>query len=129
MGMTITQKILAEKSGQSQVRPGQLIMAETDLVLGNDITAPVAIDEFYKIGCDTVFDKTKIALVADHFTPNKAVSYTHLMMKIREGLAFLLSSDHTRYCFGKKSISVIKEYTIENEVRDHIQAIDTFMGR
>ena len=51
------------------------------------------------------------------------------MMKIREGLAFLLSSDHTRYCFGKKSLSVIKEYTIENEVRDHIQAIDTFMGR
>ncbi|HBL82065.1 MAG TPA: 3-isopropylmalate dehydratase large subunit [Clostridiales bacterium] len=84
MGMTITQKILAEKSGQSQVRPGQLIMAETDLVLGNDITAPVAIDEFYKIGCDTVFDKTKIALVADHFTPNKDIKSAQLNKKMRE---------------------------------------------
>ena len=84
MGMTITQKILAEKSGQSQVRPGQLIMAETDLVLGNDITAPVAIDEFYKIGCETVFDKTKIALVADHFTPNKDIKSAQLNQKMRE---------------------------------------------
>ncbi len=84
MGMTITQKILAEKSGQSQVRPGQLIMAETDLVLGNDITAPVAIDEFYKIGCETVFDKTKIALVADHFTPNKDIKSAQLNKKMRE---------------------------------------------
>lgn len=66
------------------MRPGQLIMAETDLVLGNDITAPVAIDEFYKIGCETVFDKTKIALVADHFTPNKDIKSAQLNQKMRE---------------------------------------------
>ncbi len=84
MGMTMTQKILAEKSGESRVLPGQLIMAETDLVLGNDITAPVAIDEFEKIGCETVFDKDKIALVADHFAPNKDIKSAQLNKQMRE---------------------------------------------
>lgn len=83
MGMTLTQKILANKSGEKKVSPGQLIMANTDMVLGNDITTPVAIDEFYKIGCETVFHKNKIALVSDHFTPNKDIKSAELNKKMR----------------------------------------------
>jgi 3-isopropylmalate/(R)-2-methylmalate dehydratase large subunit len=71
--MTMTQKILAARAGLDSVSAGQLIETRLDLVLGNDITAPVAINEFGKIGADAVFDKTKIALVPDHFTPNKDI--------------------------------------------------------
>lgn len=73
MGMTMTQKILAAHSGEDIVKPGQLIKAKLDLVLGNDITTPVAIKEFDKIGFGKVFDKKKIAIVPDHFTPNKDI--------------------------------------------------------
>ena len=73
MGMTMTQKILAKHAGLESVRAGQLIMAKLDLVLGNDITSPVAINEFEAAGFDKVFDKSKIALVMDHFTPNKDI--------------------------------------------------------
>ena len=73
MGMTMTQKILAAHAGLKEVVAGQLIEANLDLVLGNDITSPVAINEFNKIGCNCVFDKDKIALVPDHFTPNKDI--------------------------------------------------------
>ena len=73
MGMTMTQKILAAHSGESKVTAGQLIEAKLDLVLGNDVTTPVAITEFNKIGIDKVFDKSKIAIVPDHFTPNKDI--------------------------------------------------------
>ena len=73
MGMTMTQKILAAHAGLNEVVAGQLIEAKLDLVLGNDITSPVAINEFNKLGCDCVFDKNKIALVPDHFTPNKDI--------------------------------------------------------
>lgn len=73
MGMTMTQKILAAHAGLDQVVAGQLIEADLDLVLGNDITAPVAIKEFNKIGRKEVFDKSKVALVPDHFTPNKDI--------------------------------------------------------
>ena len=69
----MSQKILASHAGLERVRAGQLIMADLDLVLGNDITAPVAINEFSKFGKETVFDKEKIALVPDHFTPNKDI--------------------------------------------------------
>ena len=71
--MTQTQKILAARAGKKDVHAGELIMADVDLVLGNDITAPVAIGEFAKFGRDDVFDRGKIALVPDHFTPNKDV--------------------------------------------------------
>ena len=71
--MTMTQKILAAHAGKESVHAGELVMAKLDLVLGNDITAPVAIGEFPKFGRDTVFDREKIALVPDHFTPNKDV--------------------------------------------------------
>ena len=73
MGMTMTQKILASHAGLESVKAGQLIMANLDLVLGNDITSPVAINEFNKNEFNTVFDKDKIALVMDHFVPNKDI--------------------------------------------------------
>lgn len=71
--MTMTQKILAAHAGRSEVHAGELIMAELSLVLGNDITAPVAINEFPNFGKRQVFDRSKIALVPDHFTPNKDI--------------------------------------------------------
>ena len=73
MGMTMTQKILAHHAGLDEVKPGQLIMADLDLVLGNDITTPVAIDVIKNVHKDGVFDKDKIALVMDHFVPNKDI--------------------------------------------------------
>ena len=73
MGMTQTQKILAKHAGLDEVRAGQLIQAKLDLVLGNDITTPVAINEFEAAGFQSVFDKSRIALVMDHFVPNKDI--------------------------------------------------------
>ena len=73
MGMTMTQKILAAHAGLAEVKAGQLIEAELDLVLGNDITSPVAINEMKKMNRQTFFDKDKIALVMDHFIPNKDI--------------------------------------------------------
>ena len=73
MAMTMTQKIFAAHAGKSEVHAGELVMAKLDLVLGNDITTPVAVGEFPKFGREKVFDKTKIALVPDHFAPNKDV--------------------------------------------------------
>ncbi|PKM80511.1 MAG: 3-isopropylmalate dehydratase large subunit [Firmicutes bacterium HGW-Firmicutes-14] len=73
MGMTITEKILAAHAGREHVEPGELINCKVDIVLGNDITAPVAIREFEKIGVPDVFDKEKVVLIPDHFTPNKDI--------------------------------------------------------
>ena len=73
MGMTMTQKILAAHAGLPEVRAGQLIRAKLSMVLGNDITSPVAINEFEKAGFPGVFDREKIALVMDHFAPNKDI--------------------------------------------------------
>lgn len=73
MGMTMTQKILAAHAGLDSVKAGQLIQVDLDLVLGNDITTPVAINEFNKIGVDKVFHQEKIAIVPDHFAPNKDI--------------------------------------------------------
>ena len=73
MGMTVSQKILAAHAGKEFVAPGELINCKLDVVLGNDVTAPVAIAEFEKLGMDQVFDKEKIVLVPDHFTPNKDI--------------------------------------------------------
>ena len=69
----MTQKILADHAGLERVEAGQLIKAGLDMVLGNDITTPVAVKEFRKIGRDRVFDREKIAIVPDHFTPNKDI--------------------------------------------------------
>ncbi|HOR86293.1 MAG TPA: 3-isopropylmalate dehydratase large subunit [Bacillota bacterium] len=84
MGMTMTQKILAAHAGLDKVHPGQMIEASLDLVLGNDITAPVAIDEFEKAGFNKVFDKGRIAIVPDHFTPNKDIKSAEQCKKVRE---------------------------------------------
>ena len=73
MSMTMTQKILAAHAGLPEVRAGQLIKAKLDLVLGNDITTPVAINEFEAAGFNQVFDKSRIAMVMDHFAPNKDI--------------------------------------------------------
>ncbi|MDO4859783.1 MAG: 3-isopropylmalate dehydratase large subunit [Bacillota bacterium] len=73
MGMTMTQKILAAHAGLDSVKAGQLIRANLDMVLANDITGPVSINEFEKAGFDGVFDKSRISLVMDHFTPNKDI--------------------------------------------------------
>ena len=73
MGMTMTQKILARHAGLDHVEAGQLINAKLDIVLGNDITTPVAINEFRKAGFTSVFDKDRIAIVLDHFVPNKDI--------------------------------------------------------
>ncbi|MCT4596254.1 MAG: 3-isopropylmalate dehydratase large subunit [Vallitalea sp.] len=84
MGMTMTQKILAAHAGLEEVKAGQLIQADLDLVLGNDITTPVAINEFKKIGVDKVFDKSKVAIVPDHFTPNKDIKAAEQCKCVRE---------------------------------------------
>lgn len=84
MGMTMSQKILAAHAGLDSVRVGQLIEADLDLVLGNDITSPVAINEMAKINSKEVFDKEKIALVMDHFVPNKDIKSAQNCKSCRE---------------------------------------------
>ncbi len=84
MGMTMSQKILAKKAGLQAVTAGQLINAKVDLVLGNDITTPVAIDEFEKYGFDKVYNRAGIAIVLDHFTPNKDIKAAQLSKRCRE---------------------------------------------
>lgn len=82
--MTMSQKILAYHAGKEYVEAGDLIFANVDLVLGNDVTTPVAIKEFNKIGVDKVFDKQKIAIVPDHFTPNKDIKSAQQCKLVRE---------------------------------------------
>ena len=94
MGMTMTQKILAAHAGLDTVKAGQLIEAELDLVLGNDITSPVAIHEMDKMKVDGVFDKEKIALVLDHFVPNKDIKSAQHCKCVRE---FACKHDITNY--------------------------------
>ena len=84
MGMTMTQRILAFHAGLDYVEAGQLISAKLDLVLGNDITTPVAVKEFQKVGFDSVFDKDKIAIVLDHFVPNKDIKAAEQSKTCRE---------------------------------------------
>ena len=84
MGQTITQKILAAHCGKKSVDPGELINAKVDLVLGNDITAPIAIKEFEKISAADVFDRDKIALVPDHSMPNKDIKSAELAKAMKE---------------------------------------------
>jgi len=84
MSQTITQKILAKHAGEKKVEPGQLISCKVDLVLGNDITTPPAIKEFAKIGVKKVFDKKKIYLVPDHFTPAKDIKSAQQVKMMRD---------------------------------------------
>jgi len=82
--MTITEKILAAHAGLDEVKPGDLITAKVDITLANDITGPVAINEFRKIGVDKVFDKERVVFVPDHFTPNKDIKSAQNAKQIRE---------------------------------------------
>ena len=84
MGMTMTQKILAAHCGEASVTAGQLINAKLDIVLGNDITTPVAINEFEKAGFNSVFDKTRVNIVLDHFVPNKDIKSATQSKQCRE---------------------------------------------
>ena len=84
MGMTMTQKILASHAGLESVEAGQLINAKLDIVLGNDITTPVAVNEFEKAGFDKVFDKDHIAIILDHFVPNKDIKAAEQSKQCRE---------------------------------------------
>ncbi len=84
MGMTITEKIMAAHAGLASVKPDELIMAKLDIVLGNDITSPVAINEFEKAGFEKVFDNEKIALVMDHFVPCKDIKSAMQVKQVRE---------------------------------------------
>jgi 3-isopropylmalate/(R)-2-methylmalate dehydratase large subunit len=83
MPMTMTQKILAAHCGKQSVQAGEIIMADLDLVLGNDITTPVAINEFEKAGCGCVYDTEKVTFVLDHFTPNKDIKAAEQSKQIR----------------------------------------------
>lgn len=94
MGMTMTQKILAAHAGLDEVKAGQLVMANLDLVLGNDVTSPVAINEFNKAGFESIFDKEKITMVMDHFTPNKDIKAAGQCKQCRE---FCGAYDITHY--------------------------------
>lgn len=84
MGMTIAEKILAAKCGKDSVRPGEIIMAKVDIALANDVTAPLAIKAFEEIGKESVFDRERIALVPDHFTPNKDIKAAQQCKIMRE---------------------------------------------
>src|SRR3990170_1678063 len=84
MGMTITEKILCAHTDHQEVRPGMLINARVDIALANDITAPIAIAEFKKTGAKKVFDRDKVVLVPDHFTPNKDISSAEQCKIIRD---------------------------------------------
>ena len=87
MGMTMTQKILASHAGLESVEAGQLINAKLDIVLGNDITTPVAVNEFKKAGFENVFDKDHIAIVLDHFVPNKDIKAAEMVLEENHDLA------------------------------------------
>ncbi len=82
--MTITEKILARHAGAKEVTPGDLINAKVDIALGNDITAPIAISEFKRIGAKKVFNRNKVVLVPDHFTPNKDIKSAEQCKILRE---------------------------------------------
>jgi len=82
--MTITEKILAQAAGRDEVRPGEFITCKLDLVMANDITAPIAIEELGKMGVEQVFDPEKVVLVADHFTPNKDIKSAMQVKLLRD---------------------------------------------
>jgi len=84
MPMTITEKILAAHTGKKEVYPGELINAKVDLVLANDITAPIAIQEFKKIGAKEVFDKNRVAFIPDHFAPQKDIKAAEQCKMLRD---------------------------------------------
>ena len=100
MGMTMTQKILAAHAGVDHVEAGQLIRANLDMVLANDITGPVAINEFEKAEFDHVFDKSKVSLVMDHFTPNKDIKSAEQCKQCRTFAKRIIGADSHTCTYG-----------------------------
>ena len=94
---TITQKILAAHCGKDYVEPGELIMARVDIALGNDITAPLAIKDFHKVGAKKVFDRSRVVLVCDHFAPNKDIPSAIQCQQLRN---FAREQDLTHFYDG-----------------------------
>ena len=94
---TITQKILAAHCGKDYVEPGELIMAQVDIALGNDITAPLAIKDFHKVGAKQVFDRARVVLVCDHFAPNKDIPSAIQCQQLRN---FAQEQDLTHFYDG-----------------------------
>lgn len=94
MAMTITQKILADHTDKKNVAPGDLITARVDMVLANDITAPIAIQQMETIGSSRVFDRDKVVIVQDHFAPNKDIASAQQCKLVRE---FARSQKLTKY--------------------------------
>jgi len=94
MSMTITEKILAAHAGKAEAHPGEFVRCTLDFVFGNDITAPIAINEFEKLGAATVFDRDRVALIPDHSTPNKDIQSAQLTLRMRE---FAKKHDLTYY--------------------------------
>lgn len=84
MGMTITEKVLAAHSGREEAKPGEFVSATVDLALGNDVTAPLAIEQFERMAAEEVFNRQKIALVPDHFQPAKDIAAAEQAKKIRD---------------------------------------------
>jgi 3-isopropylmalate/(R)-2-methylmalate dehydratase large subunit len=84
MGMTLTEKILSKHAGKERVEPGELILAKVDLALGNDVTSPIAIQAVRNLGIREVFDREKIALVPDHFAPNKDIQSAEQIRMMRD---------------------------------------------
>ena len=104
MGMTMTQKILADHAGLKEVRAGDLIEARLDKVLGNDVTTPPAINVFKNMGADDVFDKDRVIMVPDHFTPNKDIKSAELCKCMR---CFAKEHDITNYFeLGQKGMGI-----------------------
>ena len=101
MGMTMTQKILASHAGLASVKAGDLVEAKLDLVLGNDVTTPVAVEVFEDAGLTKVFDKDKIAIVLDHYTPCKDIASANLCATAR---AF--AKKHEMYLWSNCSLTM-----------------------
>ncbi|MBG7616984.1 MAG: 3-isopropylmalate dehydratase large subunit, partial [Chloroflexi bacterium] len=99
--MTIAEKIIAAHCGRDKVEAGQFVNVRVDMVLSNDITAPIAIREFTKLGVDKVFDKNKVVMVADHFTPNKDIASAEQAKLVRE---FALKQGIHHYDVGTMGI-------------------------
>ena len=90
MGMTIAEKILAAHSGRKEVSPGDLINVKVDLVMANDVTAPIAIEQFRKLGVKEVFDKERVVFVPSHFVPARDIATAEQFKVMREGVGHRL---------------------------------------
>ena len=118
MGMTITEKILAAKCNKLSVKAGELILADVDLAMANDVTAPVAIKEFEKARLDKIFNKDKVAFILDHFTPNKDINSATLCKVTRE---FAKKHNITHFYEGGNVGILVHDFQLHRSLQDQIQ--------